>query len=97
MEQHFAQIALGESIRGFRRNQATVHGALANARVVDAAAVVFDLDVNVVAAVIGTKHYVTLSGFTFGQAIGGRFDAVSDGVANKVNERIGNLLDDVVV
>src|SRR5262249_19085411 len=94
---HFAEVAFGEAIGGFGRNEAAFDGGLLDALVVDAAAVVFDFDVNVIAAMIGAKRDSADFRLADGDAIDGMLDAVCDGIANQVNERIGNLLDDAVV
>ena len=67
-----------------------------HAIVVDATAVVFDFDVDVIAAVISAEGDFAWFGFA-GAARRRELDAVGDGVADQVHERIGNLLDDVVV
>jgi len=97
MEKHFAKIALGEASGGFRRNETALGGALFYALVVDAAAVVFDFHVDVVATVIGAERNFADFGFAGRGAIGGVFNAVGDGIADEMDERIGNLLNDVVV
>src|SRR5579883_1372933 len=97
VEKHFAEIAFGEAIGGFRADEAAFDGALLDALVVDAAAVVFDFDIDVVAAVIGAERDLALLGLAIGRADVRQFDAMSDGVANEVDEGIGDLLDDVVV
>src|SRR5215472_6842318 len=97
VEKLFAQVAFGEAIRGFVRNEAAIDGTLLDTGIVNATAVVFDFDVDVVAAVIGTEGDLALLGFARGGADMREFDAVRDGIADEVNERIGDLLDDVVV
>src|SRR5215831_6055356 len=74
-----------------------VHGGLAHFFVVYAAAVVLDFNINMVAAMVSTHGDVSgvalallVSFFVALQAVGHR-------VAHQMNQRIGNLLDDVVV
>ena len=55
MEKHFAQIAFGKTIGGFRGYQAAFDRALPHALVIDAAPVVLHFDVNVIAAVISAQ------------------------------------------
>src|SRR5215472_6531459 len=97
VEKLFAQVAFGEAIRGFVRNEAAIDGTLLDTGIVNAAAVVFDFDVDVVAAVVGAEGDLALLGFARGGADLREFDAVRDGIADEMNERIGDLLDDVVV
>ena len=96
-EKHFAEFAFGEPVGGDRATRARRSMAAADAIVIDAAAVVFDFDVDVVAAMIGADETRAVFGFASVAARVGVFDAVRDGIADEVNERIGNLLDDVVV
>ena len=55
MEEHFAQIAFGKTIGGIVRGQTTFDRRVANAFVVDTAAVVLDFNVDMVSAVIGAE------------------------------------------
>jgi hypothetical protein len=50
-----------------------------------------------ISAVIGTQGNAAKIGFAGGHAILAALDAVRDGIANEVHERIGNLLNDVVI
>src|SRR5262249_16655266 len=68
-----------------------------DAVVVDAAAVVLDFDIDVVAAMVRAKRNAAGFGFAGERAAVRRLDAVRDGIAHEVDERIGNLLNDVVV
>src|SRR5438105_15587942 len=97
MEEHFAQVALGEPVSGFHRNEAALNGAFLDAVVFDAPAIIFDFDVDVIAAVIRAQH--DLPGFRFvgNNAIAARLYAVRHGVTHEVDERIRNLLNNVVV
>ena len=97
VEQHVAKFAFGQPAGGFMGDQAAFDCALLDALVIDAATVVFDFNVDVIAAMIGAKDDTTEFRFPGFPANFGHFDAVSDRVANQVNERIGNLLNDVVV
>ena len=69
-----------------------------HAFVVDAAAVVLDFNVDVVAAMIGAQaRLCRVSDLPAARRVFGVLDAVRDGIANQVHQRIGNLLNDVVV
>ena len=85
VEKHFAEIALGEAIGGFRRDEPAFDSTLFDAFVVDAAAVVLDFDVDVVAAMIGAQRNFADFRFAGCDSIRGSFDAVSDGIANQVD------------
>src|SRR5271155_198010 len=97
MEKHFAEVALGETIRGFRRNKPALKGAQFHAFVVNTAAVVFHFDVNVIAAVVGTKRNLPHFRLASSDAIFGPLDSMGNGIADEVYEGIGNLLNDIVV
>ena len=64
---------------------------------VDAAPVVFDLDVDMVAALVGVQPNKTLAGFPGLGAVGGGLDAVIDGVANDVHQGVAQFLDHLLV
>src|SRR4029077_19373108 len=66
MEQHLAEIAVGEAVRGFGRNETTLYGAQFHAIVIDAGAIVLDFDVDVIAAMIGAEGNFSLFGFSGG-------------------------------
>src|SRR6267154_6694908 len=97
MEEHLAEIAVGKPVGRFGRDEAALDGAVLYAFVIDAAAVVFDFDVNVIAAMVGAQGNFAGFRFSGGAALGGIFDAVRDGIANKMDKRVGDLLNDVVV
>src|SRR6266404_6106355 len=97
MEEHFTEVAIGEAVRGLGRDQAALDSALLHAIVIDAAAVVFYFDVNVIAAMIGAEGNFAGFGLSGGAAFGAMLDAVSDGIAHEVHEWVGNLLNNVVV
>src|SRR5581483_2838864 len=92
MEKHFAKVTLGEAAGGLGRNESALDGALLHAFVVDAAAIIFDFDVDVIAAMVGAQEDSASFGFSGGETVGRRLDPVGDGVANQVNQGIGNLL-----
>src|SRR5262249_5040106 len=71
MEQHLAKVAFREAVRGFRRDQSALDGALLHTLVIDAAAVVFDFDVDVIAAMVSTQRDLTRFGFATRDAIDG--------------------------
>src|SRR5712672_1025322 len=97
MEEHLAEIAVGKPVGRFGRDEAALDGAVLYAFVIDAATVVFDFDVNVIAAVIGAQGNFAGFGFSGSAAVGRVFDAVRDGIANQMDKRVGDLLNDVVV
>src|SRR4030095_1488522 len=76
---------------------ATIHGSLLDAFVVDTAAVVFDFDVDVIAAMVSAESDATGFWLAAERAAIGKFDAMGDGIAVEADERVGNLLNDVVV
>jgi hypothetical protein len=65
--------------------------------VVDSATVVFNLDINVVAAVIRAQADFPHLSFSGRKAIVGMLDTMRHGISHQVNKRVGNLLNDVVV
>src|SRR5439155_19154830 len=79
------------------RHDASIRGSLLDAFVVNASAVVFDFDVDMVAAMISAQGDATGLGLAREGAALRKFDAMRDGVANEMDERVGNLLNDVVV
>src|SRR5260370_39733715 len=97
MEEHSTEVAIGEAVRGLGRDQAALDSALLHAIVIDAAAVVFDFDVNVIPAMISAEGNFAGFGLSGGAAGVGVLDSMRDGIAHQVYERIGDLLDDVVV
>src|SRR6266403_5923798 len=97
MKEHFAEIAIGEAVGRFGRDEAALDSTVLYAFVIDAAAVVFDFDVNVIAAVIGAQGNFAGFRFSGGAALGSVFDAVRDGIAHEMDKRVGDLLNDVVV
>src|SRR5260370_33587140 len=97
MKEHRPKVALREPVRGFFGNKPALDGSLLYALVIDSAAVVFDFNVNVVAAMIGAQHYVSGRRFAAGRAVGALLDAVRHRIADQMYKRIGNLLNDIVV
>src|SRR5882724_1859087 len=63
MELHFPKFSFGKTAGCFVRDKATIDSALSYAVVVDTAAVVFDFDVDVITAVIGTESDTADIGF----------------------------------
>src|SRR5208282_2677717 len=97
VEQDIAQVAFGQFVCHFLRNQANLDGVLAHALVINAAAVVFDFDEDVVAAVVGAQDHPPALRFSGGLPFGRVFNPVRHGVADQVHQRVVNQLDDVVV
>ncbi len=81
----------------FGVHQLEFGGGRANLLVIDAAAVVLHLDKNVIAAVIGANRDIAAVRFAGIVTLVRPLDAVRHGIAHQVQQRIGNLLDDVVV
>src|SRR5215831_32101 len=97
MEKHFAQLAFRQLIGGFLSNDTAINCALFDAFVVNSPAIIFDFDVDVIAAMIGAQCDSADFRFAGERAPIGEFDSVRNGVADEMYERIGNLLNDVVV
>ena len=97
MEQHFPKFSFGKAAGGLVRNETTIDGALFDSVVIDAAAVVFYFDVNVIPTVIGTECDATDVRLAGVAAAFRQFDSVSNRIPDQVNEGIRNLLNDVVV
>src|SRR5260370_41952060 len=76
MEEQLAEIALGEAIGGFGRNETAFECALLHALVIDAAAVVFDFDVDVIAAMISAEGDFAGFGLASGAAHIGGLDSM---------------------
>src|SRR5258708_32858126 len=70
---------------------------LANPLVVEPAAVVLHFDKNVIAAMKGAYGHFAARGFPRSFARRRIFNSMRDGVANQMNQRIGDLLHDIVV
>src|SRR6202789_2596994 len=96
-EKKFAQLALGEFGGRDGRHGAHFDYAAAGAIVINAAAIVFDFDENVIAAVIGADADEAFFGFAGALARAAIFHAVRDRIAHEVNQRIGNVLNNIVV
>src|SRR4029077_5059989 len=79
MEEHLAEIAIREAVRGFGRNETALDGAQLHAIVIDAAAIVFDFDVDVIAAMIGAEGNFSRFGLSRGATDVGVLNAMSDG------------------
>src|SRR6202008_4429692 len=84
----FGFLCLRESVR---------RGRLANQFVVEPASVVLHFDEDVVAAMESAQRDPSTRGLSRSGARRFVLDSVRDGVADQVDQRIGYLLDDVVV
>ncbi len=82
---------------GFGVDQALVAGDFAQALGVDAGAVVLDFDADVVAFLLRRQAHMAATRFAGGFAQGRRFDAVVDGVAHQVHQRVGQGFDQIAV
>ena len=59
MEKHFAKIAFRQPVGGLLGNKPPFDSALLHSVVVDSPAVIFHLDVNVVATVVGAQQDIS--------------------------------------
>src|SRR5450830_673006 len=73
--------------------QTLVDGLFENARGVQAATVILHFQHDHAGVVVGVEAQVALGGLARGQALGGGFDAMVDGVAHQVGQRVGDLVD----
>src|SRR5215472_1855471 len=97
MEKHFAHVAFGETVGGFDGNQAALNGALLYALIIDAASVIFDFNVDVVAAMVCAQRDSSSVRLACCNAITAELNSMGHGVAHKMDKRIGNLLNNIVV
>ena len=88
MKQHLAEIAFREPVRRLRRNQAAFDRALLHARVVDAAPVIFDFNINVIAAMVRAQGYLARFRFSGSNSVFGTFDPVRHRVADQVYQGV---------
>ncbi len=87
----------GQALGVFGFQQAALHGLLANLREVDAAAIVANFDDDLRALVIRVEINRAARGFAGGDAVFGAFDAVIDGVAHDVHQRLGERVENALV
>src|SRR5438876_11300130 len=97
MKEKFQQGALIEILRVVGRNQAGFNGGGADAVVINAPAIILHLYIYVVAAMVSAHRHVAHFALARMVAIFAALQAVGHGIAHQVDERIGYLLDDVVV
>src|SRR5215469_66761 len=97
MEKHLAHIAFGKPVGSFHGNQAALDGALLHALVINASSIIFDFNINMVAAMISAQCNFAGLRFTCRGAVAAQLDSMGDRVADKMDERVRNLLDDIVV
>src|SRR6202043_1593717 len=79
------------------RNQTGSDSGLTNPFVVESAAIVLHFDKDVIAAVEGAYGHLSVRGFSRSFARWCIFNPMRDGIANQVNQRVGDLLHDIVV
>lgn len=92
------QALVGAQARGgFGVDQALVAGDFAQALRVDAGAVVLDFDTDVVAFLLRRQTHMAATRFAGGFAQRWRFDAVVDGVAHQVHQRVCQGFDQVAI
>ncbi len=65
--------------------------------IVDAAAIVLYFNVDLIAAMVGAQGNQSLLSLAALVALLGGLDAMGDGVAYEMDQRIGDLLDDAVI
>src|SRR5262245_31477718 len=97
MEKHFAELALRQLVGSFLGNDHATNGALFDTLVVNSPAIIFDYEVDVVAEMIGAQRDPADFRLTGERAPIGEFDTVRNGIPDQMHERIGDLLNDVVV
>src|SRR5205807_9047098 len=97
MKEELQQRALVQILRVLGRNQSSLDGGAAHAVIVDAAAVIFYLYIYMVAAMVGAHRNISHFALAGMVAIVTALQAVGHGIAHQMNERIGDLLNDVVV
>src|SRR6266850_1018063 len=97
MKKEVAQVPFREGTCIFRTDQASLYGGEPYPVVINAAAIIFDFDVNVVTAMVGTYGDVAVVALPGLVALVIALDAMGHRIAHQVNEGIGNLLNDVVV
>ena len=88
MEEHFAHVAFCEPVGGFHGNQAALDGALLHALVINAAAIVLDFDIDVVAAVIGAQRDFSGARLACRNAIAAELDSMGYGVTHEMDEGV---------
>ena len=92
------QQALRTHPRGLlRRDEALFDGAIADAFGVDAAAVIADLHIDLPPFVVGAETDAALRLLSRRQALRRRFNAVVDGVANQMRQRVADGFDQGLV
>src|SRR5579862_4160429 len=74
-----------------------LNGGFSDAFVIDSPAIILHFDINVIAAMIRAYGDVAMIGLPGMVPFLGALQSVSNGVADEMNEGIGNLLDDAVV
>src|SRR5947209_18749034 len=97
MEEEVEQVTIGHFSGCFCAGQAVLHGGLADALKINTAPVVFHLYIYVVAAMISADGDVAVVALPCLVTLVVAFNTMSHGIAYQVNERIRNLLDDVVI
>ncbi len=88
---------IGEASGFFELDDAAVNSVFANIVEIDAAAIVADLDDDLSALMIGVERNGATSGLSSAKALVGGLDAVINGVADEVSERLGERVQDAFV
>src|SRR5581483_8901595 len=97
MEEELQQLLVGQICRSIGADQEVFHRRLADFFVVDALTIVFNFYINVVAAMVGADGNVSMVAFSGLIAELFLFDSMGDCVADQMDQRVGDLLNNVVV
>ena len=96
-EDQVQQFAVAHARCLVRGDQALVQSLLLDALEIDSRAVIGDFDIDLPAFVEGAQEEAPLRGFSSGHALFRRLNAVIDGVADQVGERILDGFDEGLV
>ena len=98
MEEQLQQFALSQTLGFFAPDDPERYRGSTHFFVIDAAAIVLHFDENVIATMVSAHGHT--AGIVFADVVAffpAVFDAVGDGIPHQVNERIGDLLNNIVV
>src|SRR5471030_1449344 len=96
-EDQVVALGVGQAVGGVLVHHATLDRDIAQNRRVHAFAVIGDRQQDMVAFLLGRQNHLAIAGLARGFAFFRRFDAVVDGVAHQVDQRVGQGLDQVFV
>src|SRR6266850_1496266 len=97
VEKHFAKVALRQPVRGFGRYEAALDRALLHTLVINSPPVVFHFNIDVIAPMVSAQRDVSRCRLACGRTVVAVLDTVRYGISHQVHQRVGNLLNDVVV